>query len=143
MKSEIAPGTLAGQLETILVVDDNESVLSVVVALLKRANFQVLSADNGANAIELAKEDGRAESTCSFPTWTCPSMSGPDFGETLKKARPNMHVMLMSGGSDGNLLVLNYGWAFIQKPFVSTKLVQMVTERIALTRPVTTWRSGI
>ena len=57
-----------------------------------------------------------------------PLMSGPDLGEALKKARPNMHVMLMSGGSNGNLLVLNYGWAFIQKPFVSTKLVQMVTD---------------
>ena len=28
---------------------------------------------------------------------------------------------------DGNLLVLNYGWAFIQKPFVPMRLVQMVT----------------
>ena len=34
----------------------------------------------------------------------------------------------MSGGADGNLLVLNYGWAFIQKPFVAAKLVQMVTK---------------
>jgi DNA-binding NtrC family response regulator len=55
-------------------------------------------------------------------------MSGPDLGETLKKARPDMHVMLMSGGVSGNLLVLNYGWAFIQKPFVSAKLVKMITE---------------
>jgi hypothetical protein len=36
--------------------------------------------------------------------------------------------MLMSGGANGNLLVLNYGWAFIQKPFVAVKLVQMVTD---------------
>ena len=56
------------------------------------------------------------------------NMSGPDLGEILKKERPDMHVMLMSGGADGNLLVLNYGWAFIQKPFVATKLVAMVTE---------------
>ena len=56
-----------------------------------------------------------------------PGMSGPDLGEILKKARPDMHVMLMSGGADGSLLVLNYGWAFIQKPFVATKLVEMVT----------------
>jgi FixJ family two-component response regulator len=57
-----------------------------------------------------------------------PSMSGPDLGQTLKKARPSLRVMLMSGGTDGNLLVLNYGWAFIQKPLVSEKLVQMITE---------------
>ena len=45
-----------------------------------------------------------------------------------RSTRPDMHVMLMSGGLNGNLLVLNYGWAFIQKPFVSAKLVQMITE---------------
>jgi len=55
-------------------------------------------------------------------------MPGPDLGELLKKTRPDMHVMLMSGGTEGNLLVLNYGWAFIQKPMVPVKLVQMVTE---------------
>jgi hypothetical protein len=30
--------------------------------------------------------------------------------------------------ANGNLLVLNYGWAFIEKPFVARKLVEMVTE---------------
>ena len=55
-----------------------------------------------------------------------PEMSGPDLGEALKKARPDMHVMLMSGGDNGNLLVLNYGWAYIQKPFVALKLVKMI-----------------
>jgi hypothetical protein len=34
----------------------------------------------------------------------------------------------LPGGADGNLLVLNYGWALIQKPFIPMKLVQMVTE---------------
>ena len=32
----------------------------------------------------------------------------------------------MSGMTDGNLLVLNYGWAFIEKPFVAEKLLQMI-----------------
>ena len=82
--------------ETILVVDDDESVLKVVVAVLKNARFTVLSATDGPKAIELAgKHDGL--------------------------------IMLMSGGANGNLLVLNYGWAFIQKPFVGTKLIEMVT----------------
>lgn len=53
-------------------------------------------------------------------------MSGPDLGVSLKKARPDMHVMLMSGGDSGNLLVLNYGWAYIQKPFVAVKVVEMI-----------------
>jgi two-component system, cell cycle sensor histidine kinase and response regulator CckA len=127
MKGEIMPGTLTGELETILVVDDNVTLLKFVVAILQRADFQVLSADNGASAIELAKEtEGRIDLLLSDVDM--PLMSGPDLGETLKKARPDLHVMLMSGGLNGNLLVLNYGWAFIQKPFVSARLVQMVTE---------------
>ena len=69
-------------------------------------------------------------------------MSGPDLGEALKKSRPDIHVMLMSGGAKGNLLVLNYGWAFIQKPFVPVKLVQMVTD-VLHSRSVTTRRPGI
>src|SRR4030095_14430254 len=119
------PDTQRENLETILVVDDNETILKCVVAVLKRANFQVLSADNGANAIEVAKETkGRIDLLLSDVDM--PLMSGPHLGETLKKNRPDLHVMLMSGGVDGNLLVLNYGWAFIQKPFVPTKLVQMI-----------------
>ena len=34
----------------------------------------------------------------------------------------------MSGGEGGTLLVLNYGWAFMQKELVAGKLVQMVTD---------------
>ena len=112
-------------LETILVVDDNELVLGVVVAILQGENFRVLSAPNGPAAILLAE---RRDITIDLllSDVEMPEMSGPDLGETLKKARPKMHVMLMSGGNSGNLLVLNYGWAYIQKPFVAVKLVQMI-----------------
>jgi DNA-binding NtrC family response regulator len=119
--------SLKGNLETILVVDDDEAILNSVVAVLKKANFRVLSADGGPSAVKIAKESN-AVIDLLLSDVSMKEMSGPDLGELLKKARPAMHVMLMSGGSDGTLLVLNYGWAFIQKPFVATKLVQMVTD---------------
>jgi hypothetical protein len=112
--------------ETILVVDDDEAVLKVVVAILKEAHLNVLSASNGPAAIHLADErDGVIDLLLSDVDMQ--AMSGPDLGERLKRTRPHMHVMLMSGGNNGNLLVLNYGWAYIQKPFVRKKLVEMVT----------------
>lgn len=121
------PVTLTAKLETILVVDDNDTVLKLVAEILRRANFQVLSAGNGADAIELSTEtQGRIDLLLSDVDM--PLMSGPDLGLELKKTRPDLHVMLMSGGENGNLLVLNYGWAFIQKPFVPVKLVQMILE---------------
>ena len=64
----------------------------------------------------------------------CPEISGPHLGDALKDARPDIHVMFMSGYMGGELLVLNYGWAFIDKPFVSKKLVEMVNCRSSLPR---------
>lgn len=113
--------------ETILVVDDDPVVLSFIAAVLKRANFRVLLADCAEAALEIA---GMASARIDLllSDVEMPEMSGPDLGEALKKSRPDLRVMLMSGGSTGNLLVLNYGWAYIQKPFISVKLIEMINE---------------
>ena len=116
-----------GKLETILVVDDNPSVLRVVIKILETENFHVLSAISGPSALKLAGENTETIDLLLSDV-EMPEMSGPDLGEALKAARPEIHIMLMSGADNGNLLVLNYGWAYIQKPFVSTKLVQMIND---------------
>jgi DNA-binding NtrC family response regulator len=113
-------------LETILVVDDDEAVLETVAKLLEIADFRVLVACSGAAAVELALAT-QGEIHLVLSAVDLPEMSGPDLGNALKKTRPNIHVMLMSGQENGNLLVLNYGWAYIQKQVVAQKLVQMVS----------------
>jgi DNA-binding NtrC family response regulator len=118
-----APKTL----ETILVVDDSPLVLAVVVKILEAETFHVLSAASGPSALKLAGETTETINLLLSDV-EMPGMSGPDLGEALKVARPDMHVMLMSGADNGNLLVLNYGWAYIQKPFVALKLVQMIND---------------
>lgn len=122
------PDSLRGTLETILVVDDNPAVLKTVTTILEKANFVVLSARCGSDALKLAMETD-AKIQLLLSDVDMPLMSGPALGAELKKTRPDLHVMLMSGGGiDGNLLVLNYGWAFIGKPFLIAKLIQMVTD---------------
>jgi two-component system cell cycle sensor histidine kinase/response regulator CckA len=112
--------------ETILVVDDTGLVLKVVVAILEAAHFHVLQADGGIKAVKMAAEyPGRIDLLLS--DIKMPEMSGPRLGEILKQTRPDVRVMVMSGFS-GDLLVLNYGWAFIAKPFLAKKLVEMVTD---------------
>jgi DNA-binding NtrC family response regulator len=125
---EPIPGSLKGPLETLLVVDDDEMVLKVVVAILERANFRVLSAHSGADAMKLAEETDQ-KIHLLLSDVDMPLMSGPELGQTLKKIRPDMRVMMMSGGANG-LLILNYGWAYLQKPFLRVKLVQMVTDAL-------------
>ena len=57
-----------------------------------------------------------------------PDMAGPDVAHRIKKHRPEMRVMLMSGYPDGEMLFLNYGWHFIEKPFLAAKLVERVND---------------
>ena len=70
--------------ETILVVDDNAEVLAFVVAILKGAAFKVLSAHDGAGAIEIAKQtEDRIDLLLSDVDM--PAISGADLRETLKR----------------------------------------------------------
>jgi DNA-binding response OmpR family regulator len=119
-------GSIKGTLETILVVDDTDAVRETVVTLLEDANFRVFSARSGAAAVKLAGETQDVIHLLISGV-ELSEMSGPDLGTALKKTRPDIHVMLMAGQENGNLLVLNYGWAYIQKHVVPAKLVQMVT----------------
>ena len=54
------------------------------------------------------------------------SWSKDFFSNLLKERRPEMRVMLMSGYPDGEMLFLNYGWHFIEKPFLAVELVERV-----------------
>jgi DNA-binding NtrC family response regulator len=115
----------SGKLETILVVDDTPAILALVVAILQIADFNVLQARNGAEAMSVALNyDGKIHLLLSDIQMA--SLSGPELGENLKKQRPELRVMLMSAMKGGSMLVLNYGWAYIEKPFVKEKLLQMI-----------------
>ncbi len=111
--------------QTILVVDDAEEVLKVVVRILETAQFHVLHANSGPNALAVAASyPGAIDLLLSDVQM--PEMSGPALSAALKESRPAIHVMFMSAFTGGDLLVLNYGWAFIEKPFVPVKLIEMV-----------------
>jgi two-component system cell cycle sensor histidine kinase/response regulator CckA len=112
-------------METILVVDDAEQVLNVVVRILESAQFHVLHANSGPNALAVAASyPGAIDLLLSDVQM--PEMSGPALSAALKESRPDIHVMFMSAFAGGDLLVLNYGWAFIEKPFVPVKLLEMI-----------------
>jgi two-component system cell cycle sensor histidine kinase/response regulator CckA len=111
--------------ETILVVEDSEILRTFIVAILERADFNVIWADSGPHAIDLAATtEGKIDLLLS--AWDMPEMSGIQLGQALIVARPDLHIMQMSGGAHDALMVLNYGWAYLQKPFVAKKLVEMI-----------------
>ena len=112
--------------KTILVVEDTALVLKTVCMILERAEFTVLAAGSAEEAMRIA---GFAKTIdLLLSDVMMPDMSGPDLALQLKELRPQMRVMLMSGYPDGAMLVLNYGWHFIEKPFVPAQLVAKINE---------------
>ena len=113
------------KLETILVVDDTPMIMKVVVAILNAANFNVLQARNGEEAIKVAADHiGKIDLLLSDVQM--PSMTGPELGEILKKlpARSPRHVNERAGRWKHVGAQLRLG--LHEKPFLSAKLLEMI-----------------
>jgi two-component system cell cycle sensor histidine kinase/response regulator CckA len=60
-----------------------------------------------------------------------PGMSGRELAKSLKKLRPEMKVLFMSGYTDNAIVhhgILEKGIAFIQKPFIPEAMARKVLE---------------
>lgn len=118
-----------GNLETILLVEDHSVLLKLIKRILEDANFSVIAAANAKQAIRLEAEfPGTIDLLLSDVRMR--RVSGPALAKRLKERRPQMRVMLMSGYPGGALLVLNYGWHYIEKPFVPSMLVSRIKDAL-------------
>lgn len=116
-----------GTLETILLVEDHPVLRKLVKQILEDARFTVISAGNLKQAIRFEAEfPGTIDLLLSDVRVT--GMSGPKLAKRLKERRPQMRVMLMAGYPGGALLVLNYGWHYIEKPFLPSLLVNKIKD---------------
>jgi DNA-binding NtrC family response regulator len=116
-----------GTLETILLVEGHVALLKLVKQILEDANFTVIPASSAKQAIRLEAEfPGTIDMLLSDVRMT--GTSGPKLAKRLKERRPQMRVALMSGYPGGALLLLNYGWHYIEKPFVASALVSKIKD---------------
>jgi len=104
---------------TILVIEDEESVMNVNRKILERFGYRVLEARTGREAVDIAKTfDGQIDLT--LLDIILPDMEGKEVYPLLMEVRPNMKVIVCSGYSaDGPAKeILDAGaHGFIQKPF--------------------------
>ena len=109
---------------TILVIEDEESVMKVTREILEKLGYRVLEAKTGQEAIDVVKTfDGDID--LAMLDILLPGMSGETIYPLLIKARPNLKVLVFSGYSiDGPAQkILNAGAEdFIQKPFAVVDL---------------------
>jgi CheY-like chemotaxis protein len=111
--------------KTILVVDDVPVVLSVVSKLLVAGGYRVLTAGTGSMGLAESRHF-KGEIDLLLSDFQMPGMSGVDLATVMTVDRPQLKVLLMSGFTDG-MLVLNEGWHFLAKPFIASQLRALVS----------------
>ena len=125
----IPPTTLRGN-ETILLVEDEEQVRTIVQSILRRQGYRVVTAQNGVEALLLSEQHPEAIDLLLTDV-VMPQMSGPELAKRLLATRPAMKVLCMSGYTDDSIVrhgVLESGVAFLQKPVTPASLARKIRE---------------
>lgn len=124
------PGNIYMGSETILLVDDEETVLEVSVQVLEKLGYTVLAAQSGKEAIEVYREN-KHKIDLVILDMIMPDMSGGETYDQLKKINGNIKVVLSSGYSINGQAsdILGRGCiGFIQKPFSMKDLSQKLKD---------------
>jgi two-component system, cell cycle sensor histidine kinase and response regulator CckA len=116
--------------ETILLVEDEESVRQLVAETLASRGYKVMEAENGEEALKLAGSS-RETIHLMITDVVMPGISGRDLAREVLKSRPETKVLFLSGYSEDAVLhqgVLEPETAFLQKPFTLQYLARKVRE---------------
>lgn len=114
-------------LDTVLVVDDEQSIRTVAAQALTRAGFHVLQASSSQQALELSR-GWQGQLLLLLTDVLLPGMNGARLAETLRIERPELRVIFMSGYEDDPVLrneILQSSAIFLPKPFEGRKLVEL------------------
>jgi CheY-like chemotaxis protein len=112
------------QRRTVLVVDDDPMMLEVLVRILQRENYELLTAGNGPEALRIADE--HTETIDLLVTdYAMPGMRGRELAEKMRARYAAIKVLYQTGFSDmlfEDRVELEEGSAFLEKPFTARGL---------------------
>ena len=110
---------MAHSFKTVLLVDDEEMVLSLGVLMLKRLGFQVLQAREGTEALEVYKKNAESVDLVIMDL-VMPNGGGLTLYKQLRALNPHVKVIATSGYDSSNQMdeLSELGCSnFMQKPF--------------------------
>jgi PAS domain S-box-containing protein len=119
-----------GGKETILIAEDDASLLILIGRILTRLGYRVLQAASGREAMRLMEEE-KGPIDLLVSDVVMPEMSGAELAEHLLKKIPSLRVLLISGYTGETVLnrgVVAGGLGFLAKPFTATVLAHKIRE---------------
>ncbi|HKW58079.1 MAG TPA: ATP-binding protein [Candidatus Acidoferrum sp.] len=119
---------------TVLLAEDEEGVRELAAKFLTSAGYLVLSAKDGAEALEIAEAFGKTIHVLVTDV-VMPRVRGPELARRMREQRRGVKVLYVSGYLEfnkGNSEFVEDGF-FLQKPFSREALVRKVDE--VLSRP--------
>ena len=123
--------------ETILLVEDEESVRELVRETLESKGYHVLEAENGESALRLT-ETLTEPVDALITDVVMPGMSGRELAARLCASCPKTKVLYLSGYTEDAIVhegVLDPGTAFLQKPFTLQALTRKLREVLGSETP--------
>jgi signal transduction histidine kinase/CheY-like chemotaxis protein len=128
----LSPPLAQPQRETILVVDDEANIRTLVAKILRRERYNVLQAGSAQEAFAVAsKYEGPIH--LLITDVVLPGESGRQIAERMRQALPNLKVLYISGFSDDeSVRTGNFppGSKYLQKPFALGTLISKVREAL-------------
>ncbi len=119
-------------IETILVIDDEEVVRSTAIGTLRRLGYNVITAPDGASGVELLRANSQSIRLVLLDL-SMPGLSGKETMREIRKIRPDVPVVLSSGYSEADALPHFEDQqlaGFLQKPYTGRALALRVREAI-------------
>jgi two-component system cell cycle sensor histidine kinase/response regulator CckA len=130
LRPSVAPTESLQGSETILVVEDDKGVRTLVHDALEMDGYNMLEACDGQEALRVCEEH-EGPIHLMVTDVVMPGISGRQLAERLKPLYPEMKVLYISGYTDKTIVrhgVLEPGLAFLQKPFPPGALARKVRE---------------
>jgi two-component system cell cycle sensor histidine kinase/response regulator CckA len=128
-KERVPTEELTGS-ETILIVEDDDSVRNLARRVFQRYGYTVLEAKGGEDALRVSTQHA-GPIHLVLTDVVMPGMSGRELAEKLQTDWPEMKVLYMSGYMDNAIArhgILEPGTKFIHKPFTPESLARKLRE---------------
>jgi two-component system cell cycle sensor histidine kinase/response regulator CckA len=113
---------------TVLIVDDEPMITTILSAILRRAGYPVVSASGASEALQICRKP-EPHIGLAIVDYIMPGQRGPELAACLQEMHPEMRIVMMSGYTGSDIVMDDAPCevhGFLPKPFKMEAAVGVV-----------------